>query len=175
MSRATVSLMLVALLGAGTACQEESLDALLAADLSAEASDENYAGSWTLNPTKSSFPNHPGGRGGPGGKRGPGGVGNASGELAITQTDATITFTHGDGKTMSFPLDGSVVKRDLGDGRSVSVRAGWRNGHLVIERTNPRGGTMSRQFSINADRTELSISMTSPRGNGTLVRVFDRK
>lgn len=178
MSRATWSLLLVGLLTAGTACEGENLDALLAADLSTEAGDENYSGSWSLNPSKSTLPSHPGGRGGkggPGGRGGPGGVSAAPGELVIAQTETTITFSHGDGKTMSLPLDGSVVKRDLGDGRSVSARAGWRDGHLVIERTNARGGTLSERFSINADRTELTISMTVPWGNAAVVRVFDRR
>jgi len=99
----------------------------------------------------------PGGRGGPGGRFGEGPRGGSRGELTISQTDETVTLSHGSRRSMTITPDGQPVTQQ-GRGGERQVTAKWEGEVLVVEHSGPRGGTMTRFFELSADGQQLILT-----------------
>ncbi|NNG16625.1 MAG: hypothetical protein HKM89_09100 [Gemmatimonadales bacterium] len=100
----------------------------------------------------------PGGRAGRPGAAGRRGEGPRSrGELTITQTDETVTLSHGARRSVTLTPDGQPVTKQ-GRGGERQVIAKWEGSVLVVEHSGPRGGTMTRSFELSADGQQLVLS-----------------
>jgi len=114
------------------------------------------------------------GPGGPGARRG-GGPGDRT--LTITQTDQTVTLSHGPRRSISFTPNGQAVTKE-GRGGEHQVTATWEGEVLVVEHSGPRGGTMTRSFQLSADGQQLIVTNKisgGPSGETVEFRtVFDK-
>lgn len=94
-------------------------------------------------------------RPGPGGRRGDGGQNR--GELTISQTDETVTLSHGSRRSITLTPDGQPVTKQ-GRGGERQVTAKWEGEILVVAHSGPRGGTMTRFFELSADGQQLILT-----------------
>jgi hypothetical protein len=95
------------------------------------------------------------GRPGPGGRRGEGQQNR--GELTISQTDETVTLSHGSTRSITITPDGQPVTKQ-GRGGERQVTAKWEGEILVVAHSGPRGGTMTRFFELSADGQQLILT-----------------
>ena len=100
----------------------------------------------------------PGGRAGQGGPGGRLGEGQRNrGQLTITQTDETVTLSHGPRRSITLTPDGQTVSKQGRRGQA-EVTAKWEGEVLVVEGSGPRGGTMTRSFALSADGQQLIVT-----------------
>lgn len=152
--------------------------------MNAQAGKANFAGTWAYNAEKS---NVGGGQGGPGGGRGFGG-----GDMTVSQEgnllSVSTTRPGRDGgdpvtTTMKYTLDGkeSVNASQRGDSKSTaSWSADGKSLTIKTSRTMNMGGetrTMnsSEVWSLNGANLSVTSTMTTPNGEMTSTRVYDKK
>ena len=82
--------------------------------------------------------------------------------LDITQDEGTVTIAHDGGPAMVIVTDGEFIEQ-LGPRGPVLTRAGWRDGSLIIEHTNPDPNSQMRaieRYVRIADDDSLQVIIT---------------
>jgi len=146
----------------------------------------NFAGSWTLDQTKSDPAPARGQRGGRGGGRG--GGGGVATALTIQQTATQLTIERGVGETQIsavYKLDGSESTNTLGDIFLSRSKVSWDGAKLVITTVKSMGqgpnGMMSEDTKevYGLDGGVLTIVATTrtvtPNGEQTRKLVYNKK
>ena len=127
----------------------------------------NFAGTWQLDPEKSTMGNRQGGAGRQGG-------GNAAGvplTIAVDGQKMSITQTFGENsRTTVYLLDGTVSKntqagRGGGEPVEVTYTSKWEGNALVTTIVNPRGTSTEKRW-IDADGT-MVVESTRTGQDGT--------
>ena len=142
------------------------------------AQKANFAGSWTMNESKSQMPQGGGGGGG-GGMRG-------GREFTIAQEANLLTrsSTGQDGtqRVSKYTLDGKESVNTMGDNESKSVATWSEDGKtLTIKTTMEFNGTARTTTAVWSmpDAKTLSIKTTSPGRDGgaerVMTMVYDKK
>lgn len=171
----------------------------VAADLSprtaAAAAAAALSGTWTLNVEASTLPrpaDHPpqhaepprmrgpagpdGGPGirGPGGRPGGPGLPRGAGQLAIAQTDSTVTFRRGPHMALTLYTDGRIVTRDHGP-VGVELSARWDGEVLVVTHRGPEGRGAVETYRIEGEQLVQTVTLSLPEGEEHGFRmVYDR-
>ncbi len=78
-------------------------------------------------------------------------------ELTINQTDATVTVTRGRNRAVTITPDGQTVTEQARRGEA-QITAKWEGEVLVVERSGPRGGTMTKSYQLSADGQQLTVT-----------------
>lgn len=133
----------------------------------------SFAGTWSLDASRSDAP--PARRGGRGGRGGRGLAalgGTPQGPVVITQSATEITI----GPT-TYKLDGSPSA--VGRGGAAEAKATWDGSKLIIEVTRDlRGNTITTKEvrSLEAGGKEMIVELTigAPRGEQKIKQVFTK-
>ncbi|MES1243600.1 MAG: hypothetical protein ABUT39_18480 [Acidobacteriota bacterium] len=181
------------------------LAALLVAVATAEgaarekASEPDLSGTWTFNDEvtarlmqglrdqgRPAFGGErPGGRGGPRGGPGGGRMRGAPGgppstrmqdldELTIVQKDGEVTITDSGGRSRVFQPTGRKVKVDGPHGKET-VRAGWKDGSLVVKIKPEKGPSRIETWTPSNDGRRLFLTLSMSDGpRMPLRRAYDR-
>ena len=96
--------------------------------------------------------------------------------LTITQTDSSITFIDGDGRSQTLRTNNKKQKLPL-DERTVAVKTKWDDERLVKETSLGDGMKLTETYSLNAEPRQLLVwvQLTSSRlpRPVNLRRVYD--
>jgi hypothetical protein len=115
--------------------------------------------------------------GGPGGgppPMEPGGGGEPAEELAITQTEPEIVIDEKFGRVRTLHPNGKSYKTENG---AADLKTEWKDGRLLAETKNTRGGKLIETWELIPDRSRLIVNVRFEGGFGpavSLKRVYDR-
>lgn len=150
--------------------------------LNAQSGNTDFSGTWVFNAEKSNL----GGGGGMGGGRGFG-----AGDMTVSQSGNVLTVsTTRPGRdggqvntTMKYTLDGKESVNAFGRGDSKSTASWSGDGKsltIKTSRTMDMGGesrTMNTTdtWTLNGNTLNVAATMTTPNGDRTTTRVYDKK
>ncbi len=100
-----------------------------------------------------------GGRGGPGGLGAMSPYARSPRQLAIAQTDSTVTITTPDGRTEDLYLDGRKAKLEIPGAEPIETSARWKGGKLILERKFGSTGSVRETYFLGAEGKELEVDV----------------
>lgn len=95
-------------------------------------------------------------------------------ELTITATEPEIVITEQYGATRNLHPNGKPYKTDNGN---AEIKTQWKEGKLVVEKRNARGGKLVETWELVPDRSRILLIVKMEGGFGpalNLKRVYDR-
>jgi hypothetical protein len=95
-------------------------------------------------------------------------------ELTITATEAEIVIAELYGTTRNLHPNGKPYKTDNG---TAEIKALWKEGKLVVEKKDPRGGKLVETWERVAEGNRILVDVKLEGGFGpalVLKRVYDR-
>lgn len=95
-------------------------------------------------------------------------------ELTITATEPEIVITEQYGATRNLHPNGKPYKTDNGN---AEIKTQWKEGKLVVEKRNARGGKLVEAWELVPDKSRILLVVKMEGGFGpalNLKRVYDR-
>lgn len=94
--------------------------------------------------------------------------------LALTPTSVTLTTSDGD--SLALPADGRKVKEAVNGAGDIESRMFWVGHHLAIERKVGGGGSVTGEYFLSQDSTQLYIvvAFDGRCGQFNFRRVYSR-
>ena len=91
--------------------------------------------------------------------------------LIITQSDATVIMTAGDGRTTRLSTDGKKIKDES---TKIERKTVWDGGKLVSEINGLGRNKITETYSVDAEHKQLHVTLAiDNQGKTTVKRVYD--
>jgi hypothetical protein len=88
---------------------------------------------------------------------------DAPAHLTITQTDAMVVITDGDGRTTRLAPNGEKIKEE---NTGITRKTSWQGDDLVSRITGIGQGTITQTYSVDAEHHQLRVTLQLERGRG---------
>jgi hypothetical protein len=80
--------------------------------------------------------------------------------IHLAYAPTSVTLTTSDGDSLALPTDGRKVKEAVNGAGDVESRTFWVGSHLAIERKVGGGGSVTGEYFLSQDSTQLYIVVT---------------
>lgn len=92
--------------------------------------------------------------------------------MTITQSEAAVVITAGDGRTTRLSTDGRKIKDES---TKIERKTKWDGGKLISEISGLGQGKITETYSIDAELKQLHVSLQidGPQRKTTINRVYD--
>ena len=100
----------------------------------------------------------------------------ARSSFTLSQTDAGITFSYGDGSELTLRSDNKKLEQETAWGGEVEIRAKWEGRFLEVERKFDGGTEVTEEYflSFMTDQLYVVVSLETGRGEPIMFRrVYD--